>query len=421
MLKNHSDDNWGATSYRQRSLAKVINDVSSSFPVLLLTGSRQIGKTTLLESCAGKNRAYVTLDDWDERVLAKNDPSLFLQEHKPPIIIDEIQYETELFSYIKMHVDKNRNPGDFWLTGSQKFQLMQGITESLAGRVAVLDMLGLSAKEISGQAYRSKPFIPNQEWMDNARKNPSYESDLDNIFEKIWLGSFPKMVTENGKHRDIFFRSYVQTYIERDIREILGVSNELAFYKFLRATAARTGQLLNYSELARDADIDSKTAKSWLSVLAASGLIYLLEPYHNNITKRLIKTPKLYFLDTGLCAFLTGWNTSKGLSLGAMNGAILETYVFGEILKSYWHNGKYPNIYFYRDSDQREIDFLLEQNNSLYPIEVKKTATPSLATTKSFSALGALSKNIGSGAVICFREKDIPLSREVIAIPVGYL
>ena len=405
----------------ERSLAKVIRDISSSFPVLLLTGSRQVGKTTLLEACAEKNRSYVTLDDWDERVLAKNDPSLFLQARKPPIIIDEIQYAPELFSYIKMHVDKNRNPGDFWITGSQKFQLMQGITESLAGRVAVLDMLGLSAKEISGQADRSNPFVPDQEWIDNARKNFSYEPDLDNIFEKIWIGSFPKMVMENGKNRDIFFRSYVQTYIERDVREILGISNELAFYKFLRATAARTGQLLNYSELSRDADIDSKTAKSWLSVLAASGLIYLLEPYYNNITKRLIKTPKLYFLDTGLCAFLTGWDTSKSLSLGAMSGAILETYVFGEILKSYWHNGKYPNIYFYRDADQREIDFLLEQNNTLYPIEVKKTASPSMTTAKSFNALKVLSKKIGSGAVICFREKDIPLSREVTAIPIRYL
>ena len=206
------------------------------------------------------------------------------------------------------------------------------------------------------------------------------------------------------------------------MKGILEVSDELAFYKFLRATAARTGQLLNYSELARDVDINQKTAKSWLSILAASGLVYLLEPYYNNITKRIIKTPKLYFLDTGLCAFLTGWDSPKNLSLGAMSGAILETYIFGEILKSYWHNGKTPNIYFYRDADQREIDFVIERNGVLYPVEVKKTATPSVTAAKSFNTLNSLKKEeVGTGAVICLREKDIPLSREVIAVPVGYL
>ena len=406
----------------ERSLKNVIEDLSQSFPVLLLTGSRQIGKTTLLESCANENRAYVSLDDLEERAIAKNDPSLFLQTHKPPLIIDEIQYAPELFSYIKMHVDKNQRPGDFWLTGSQRFQLMKGITESLAGRVAVIDMLGLSAKEISEKADQSEPFMPTLEWIDTARKNQSYVSNIDSVFERIWLGSFPKMVTENGKHRDIFFKSYIQTYIERDVKGILEVSDELAFYKFLRATAARTGQLLNYSELARDVDINQKTAKSWLSILAASGLVYLLEPYYNNITKRIIKTPKLYFLDTGLCAFLTGWDSPKNLSLGAMSGAILETYIFGEILKSYWHNGKTPNIYFYRDADQREIDFVIERNGVLYPVEVKKTATPSVTAAKSFNTLNSLKKEeVGTGAVICLREKDIPLSREVIAVPVGYL
>ena len=405
----------------KRSLKNIIENLSQAFPVLLLTGSRQIGKTTLLESCANENRTYVTLDDLEERTIAKNDPSLFLQMHKTPLIIDEIQYAPELFSYIKMHVDKNQNPGDFWLTGSQRFQLMKGITESLAGRVAVIDMLGLSAKEISGKSDQSKSFLPTSEWINNARENQSYASNIDNIFEKIWLGSFPKMVTENGKYRDIFFKSYVQTYIERDVKDILGISNELSFYKFLRATAARTGQLLNYSELARDVDIDSKTAKSWLSILVASGLVYLLEPYYNNVTKRIIKTPKLYFLDTGLCAFLTGWDSPKNLSLGAMSGAILETYAFGEILKSYWHNGKTPNIYFYKDADQREIDFVIEQNGGLYPVEVKKTATPSLTAAKSFNALNSLKKEVGTGAVICLRKKDIPLSRDIIAIPVGFL
>jgi predicted AAA+ superfamily ATPase len=405
----------------ERTLKNVIENVSQSFPVLLLTGPRQVGKTTLLESCASQNRSYVTLDDLEERALAKNDPALFLQMHRTPLIIDEVQYAPELFSYIKMHVDKYQNPGDFWLTGSQKFHLMKGITESLAGRVAIIDMLGLSAKEIAGKAQASMSFLPTNEWIENARENQSSFSQIDIIFEKIWLGSFPKLATGSREQREIFYKSYVQTYLERDVKSILGVGDELSFYKFLRAAAARTGQLLNYSELARDVDIDQKTAKSWLSLLKTSGLAYLLEPYYNNITKRIIKTPKLYFLDTGLCAFLTGWDSPKNLEAGAMSGAIFETYVFAEILKSYWHNGKDPLIYFYRDSDQREIDFVFESSGTLYPVEVKKTATPSLLATKSFSALQALKKPIGMGAVICMREKDIPLSREIMAVPIGYL
>ena len=405
----------------KRTLEKAIEDLSSVFPVLFVTGPRQVGKTTLLKSCADKNRKYVTLDDLEERSIAKNDPNLFLQIHKPPIIIDEVQYAPDLFSYIKMYVDRTGKSGDFWLTGSQRFQLMKGITESLAGRVAIIDMQRLSAKEISNQADKSVPFVPTLQWINTAKENPSYISNIELVYKKIWLGSFPKMVIEDGKYRDIFFNSYVQTYLERDIKEILKVSDGLVFHKFLRATAARTGQLLNYTELARDVDIDPKTAKTWTSILESTGLVYLLEPYYSNVTKRITKTPKLYFLETGLCAFLTGWSSPKNLSLGAMNGAILETYVLGEILKSYWHNGKYPNIYFYRDADQREIDFVLEENGTLYPIEVKRTATPLLTATKNFQALNALQKEVDQGAVICLREKDIPLSRNVMAIPVGYL
>jgi predicted AAA+ superfamily ATPase len=263
--------------------------------------------------------------------------------------------------------------------------------------------------------------MPVSEWIDEAREAPSCRSDVKAIYEKIWLGSFPKMVTDNGKHREMFYNSYIQTYIERDVKGIMGIGDELSLYKFLRATAARTGQLLNYSELARDVDVDPKTAKSWLSILMTLGIVQLLEPYHNNLTKRLIKTPKLYFLDTGLCAFLTGWDTSKSLEAGAMSGAIFETYVLGEILKSYWHNGRHPQLYFYRDADQREIDFVFEQNGVLYPVEVKKTATPSLTATQSFASLNSLGKPIGMGAVVCLREKDVPLSRNVVAIPVGYL
>ncbi len=405
----------------KRTLEKVIKQISSTFPVLMLTGPRQVGKTTLLMNIKEENREYITLDDLEQRQLAQNDPVLFLQIHKVPMIIDEIQYAPNLFSYIKIHVDKNQKNGDFWLTGSQKFNLMKGIQESLAGRVAIIDMLGLSNKEIENKADNSIPFLPTFDWLEKVKQNEIKNLNIDKIYEKILLGSFPKVLIEKDISREYFYSSYLRTYIERDVMDILNVSDNIKFYNFIRAVACRTGQLLNYTDIAKDIEIDTKTAKSWLSILETSGLVKLLEPYYNNITKRIIKTPKLYFLDTGLCCFLTGWNTVETLRDGAMAGAMLETYVFCEILKSYWNNGKMPFIYFYRDTNQKEIDFLIEENGTLYPIEVKKTATPSLTTTKSFSVLNTLNKKIGTGAVMCLRENDIPLSRDVLVVPVWYV
>lgn len=406
---------------KKRSLAKTIHEVSASFPVILVTGPRQVGKTTLLEACAEKERSYVTLDDLAERIIAQQDPALFLQMHPPSLIVDEVQYAPELFSYIKMAVDKAKQPGMFWLTGSQRFHLMKGITESLAGRIAIIDMLGFSRAEIENRADQALPFLPTQAWVTATKKRKPSPRNLMDIYQDIWRGSYPKLITEPELSRDIFYSSYIQTYISRDVKDFAQIGNERAFYIFLRAAAARTGQLLNYHELARDVGIDDKTAKNWLSILEASGIIYLLQPYYANITKRLIKTPKLYFLDTGLCAYLTHWSTPQALEAGAMSGAILETYVFAEILKSYWHNGLSPSIYFYRDRDQREVDFLIEQDQTLYPIEIKKTATPSNTATKQFSALAGLNKKIGHGAVVCLVPQAVALSREVDAVPVGYL
>lgn len=403
-----------------RTLQSTILQVSKTFPVLLLTGPRQVGKTTLLSVCNKENRNYVTLDDLDQRNLALSDPALFFQTHKPPLIIDEVQYAPQLFSYIKIIADKKKQNGLFWLTGSQKFHLMKGITESLAGRVAILDLLGLSQKETEGKATAQQPFIPTNEWIDSAAKDAT-NFTLDELYKRIWQGSFPALWNTPDMPREIFYNSYLQTYIERDVKDMLRMGNELTFYNFIRAVAARTGQLLNYTDLARDIDVDQKTAKAWLSVLETSGIIKLLEPYHSNLTKRIVKTPKLYFLDTGLAAFLTGWDSPLSLEAGAMNGAMLETYVFGELLKSYWHNGRYPNMYFYRDADQKEVDFVFEQNMTLYPVEVKKSATPSLANVKSFDTLKRLKKDVGHGAVICLREDHIPLSCDVTAINVGYL
>ena len=409
-----------------RTLTQTIHTLSASFPVLMVTGPRQVGKTTLLEMCAQSadaSRHYVTLDDLDARALAQSDPALFLQTWPSPVIIDEIQYAPQLFSAIKLQVDREKTNGLFWLTGSQKFQLMQGITESLAGRVAIVDLLGLSQAELDGRADSSKPFVPTADWIANARQQ-RHPLTLLNMFERIWLGAYPRLNAQGAlahQVRDVFYRSYIQTYIQRDVQDVLKISDQTAFNRFLIAVAARTGQLLNYASLARAVDIDNKTAKAWLSVLETSGLVYLLQPYHSNLTKRLVKAPKLYFLDTGLAAYLTRWPDSASLEAGAMSGALLETWAVSEILKSYWHNGREAPLFFYRDADQQEIDLIVESADALYPIEIKKTASPSHNAKRHFTVLDKLNKPVGPGGVICFVERDIPLSRDVTAIPLAYL
>jgi predicted AAA+ superfamily ATPase len=409
----------------KRTLSNTIHTISESFPVLMLTGPRQVGKTTLLEMCAAGKRAYVTLDDLDARHLAQSEPALFLQTWQPPLIIDEVQYAPQLFSAIKMRVDREKRNGLFWLTGSQKFHLMRGITESLAGRVAIVDLLGLSNAELEGRADSSRPFVPTPEWIARARQaatpaTPATDGLME-IYRRIWLGAFPRLNEQGPAARDLFFRSYIQTYIQRDVQDMLKVSDQTTFNRFLGAVAARTGQLLNYASLARDVEIDNKTVKSWMSILEASGLVYLLQPYHRNLTKRLVKTPKLYFLDTGLAAYLTKWPDAASLQAGSMSGALLETWLFAEILKSYWHNGLEANVFFYRDIDQREVDLVIEVGDTLYPVEFKKTASPAAGAARQFAVLEKLGKTVGPGAVLCFVERDIPLSSRVTAVPVGYL
>lgn len=402
----------------QRTLSRHLDRLTKNFPVVLVTGPRQVGKSTLLENYVSDRCNRVTLDDLNERAKAINDPLLFLQEHQAPLLIDEVQYAPELFSYIKIYVDQNRDKkGLFLLTGSQKFHLMKGVQETLAGRVAILDLLGLSNQEISNHPS-AVPFLPTDDFIDELKKQDNSESTLQNIYTNIFNGSFPELVSRNGEDRDIYYSSYIRTYIDRDVRDSHDVSNTILFNNFIRAVAARTGQLLNISDIARDISIDNKTTQSWMNILEASGLVYLLHPYYNNITNRIIKTPKVYFLDTGLCAYLTGWDSPKSLERGAMSGAILESYVFSEILKSYWHNAKEPNIYFYRDRDAKEIDFIIEANNTIYPIKVKKTMMPDLGTCKNFSVLKKLQKTVAKGVVLCLKPEVSFISREIISIPI---
>ena len=405
----------------QRTVKKTLLNASQTFPVVLVTGPRQVGKTTLLEICAEKNRNYVNLDDYEQRTLAQSDPALFLQHHQPPLIIDEIQYAPELFNAIKISVDKAKTNGLYWLTGSQKFQLMHGITESLAGRVAIIELQGFAMAEIDKRASSLLPFLPTADWIKQAQNRKPETLFVNELYQRIWRGAYPRVINEKDISSDLFYNSYLQTYIQRDVRDLTRVTDEKAFRDFIRAVAARTSQLLNYADLARDVGIDQKTAKAWLSVVETSGLIYLLQPYHNNVTNRLVKTPKLYFLDTGLCRYLTQWSTPETLESGAFSGAILETFIISELLKSYWYNGLTPYFYFYRDKDKKEIDLLIEQNNQLYPIEIKKTASPGRGAIKNFNVLKKLGKAIGPGAVLCLKEFDIPLSSEVSAVPVSYL
>ena len=406
--------------YLSRTLEQFAQSASQQFPALLVTGARQVGKTTFLRHLSGEERAYVTLDDPLVLDLARRDPALFLQRFRPPLLIDEIQYAPQLLPYIKMEVDRERRPGAFWLTGSQQFHLMRGVSESLAGRVAVINLLGFSRRELIGQSQASGPFLPVPAEIE-ARSRSGGRLALRDLYHLIWRGSFPAIALDERMDRDLFFSSYLQTYLQRDVRDLARVGDEMAFLRFLRIAAARTGQLLNLSEFARDADIAVNTAKTWLSILQASGIIYLLEPYHTNLSKRLVKRPKLYFLDTGLCAYVTEWSSPETLEAGAMSGAILETWILSELLKSYWHNGRRAPFFYYRDKDKKEIDLLIVQDEQVYPLEFKKTASPSPADIRQFSALARLRIPVGAGGVICLTEQSLPLSQSVVSIPVAAL
>ncbi|MBD5484842.1 MAG: ATP-binding protein [Lachnospiraceae bacterium] len=400
--------------YIQRSMESKLKYLAAHFPVVMVCGARQVGKTTLLNQIKDEmgEIQYVTLDYPRIRALAKEDPELFLQQYQPPLIIDEIQYAPELLSYIKIRIDQSNQSGLYYLTGSQMFHLMKNVSESLAGRVGILSMYSLSRAEI--ESRDSVPFLPC-----NIRNTESNDT-ITEIFEKIYRGGMPRMVTDPKLSPEDYFGAYMQTYLERDIRDLITVKDENKFLKFISCTAARAGQEVNLADMSKDIGIDRKTADGWLSILVSSGLVYLLHPYYGNTIKRIIKRPKLYFMDTGLACYLTLWNNPRALELSAMAGAMFENYVISEIIKGYVNHGidVRSRLFYYRDNNQKEIDLMILENNKIYPIEIKKSADPGKDALKNFGVLNSLSEEIGEGAVICMSPLVVPLDEKNKLVPV---
>ncbi|HOD93911.1 MAG TPA: ATP-binding protein [Clostridia bacterium] len=405
--------------YIYRHIEETVTKISKMFGAVLITGPRQVGKTTLLKKMM-KNITYATLDDPIMLSSAKEQSGTFFKDNPPPIFVDEIQYAPNLFPYIKMIIDSEHKKGQFYLSGSQLFVMMKNVTESLAGRLGIIELLGLSLREITGVKY-NEPFIPTDEYF-AARRNDLQEISYKDIWNVIYKGSMPQMYAESDVDWTFFYGSYVKTYVERDVRDLTQVGDESKFIKFMTVVAASTGQLLNLASVARDVNISAPTAERWLSILQTSRIVYLLQPYHNNLTKRAVKTPKVYFLDTGLAAYLTKWNTPEVLQNGAMARAFFETFVIAEVIKSYLNKGRDLSLYFYRDKDMNEIDLLILQNGTLYPIEIKKHADPSMKDISAFRVLDKIS-NIkrGKGGVVCMYDNLITLSNEDMVIPVKYL
>lgn len=409
--------------YITRNIEQTINRISSQFKVLLLTGARQVGKTTLLKHLAqGSSRTYVTLDDLAVRSLALSDPALFLQRYTPPLLIDEIQYASQLLSYIKMYADNGAHNGDIWLTGSQRLPLMQGVTESLAGRVGIIDLQGLSANEING-TDNTEPFLPEVDALFN-RMNHAKKQSLKEIYQLIWQGSMPAMYNGGEQDWQSYYASYVQTFLQRDVMKLLQINDEMVFFRFLCAAAGQTGKMINYAELAKAAEISAPTAKQWIKTLEAAGIIYLLQPFMPPGTKYIVKAPKLYFFDTGLAAYLTRWLNADALEAGAASSEFFETWVVTEIYKSYANKGVVPPLYYLRNFNGKEIELIIWQNGTAYPIAVKKSAYPNKAV-KTFTILEPVSADakiqIGAGGIVCLTDDLLPASDSLYYIPAWVL
>lgn len=408
--------------YITRHMEKPVMELNEQYPVLLLTGPRQVGKTTMLEhliEVEGKGRKKVSLDDLTLRELAKTDPKMFFQLYQPPLLIDEVQYAPELFPYIKIMVDERHQPGDFWLTGSQLFKMMEGVQESLAGRVALLHLSPLSQSEIMKRPPEP-PFSLELPLL-SERQNGRQMLNTPEVFQHIHQGGMPALVTGTYSNASIFYSSYIDTYMERDVRRLSNDIDSLKFLRFLRSVAARTSQQVNYKGIADDAEIDQTTAKNWLHVLEALGIIFFLEPYSNNVLKRTVSTPKLYFYDSGIVCYLTRWSSPETAMEGAMSGALLENYTVAEIIKTYQNAGQEPFLYYYRDKDAREIDLILEQDGKLFPIEIKKMASPPKKLTKVFDLIDKSPLQRGTGAILCMADQLGAFDQNNLIVPISLI
>ncbi len=412
-------------AFINRHAEETIKRLTDSYPSILVTGARQTGKTTLLQKITDARQIpYITFDDPMEEASAKNDPKTFIELHPAPCMFDEVQYVSDFFRYLKIEIDKNRQSGMFFLTGSQQFSLMEKATESLSGRIGIVQLYPLSAREIRSDSFNDS-FIPTKDYILERNKALSKTKySVQNTWNRIFLGGYPEVIKGTVSPKD-FYSNYLKTYIERDIRKLTQVADETLFLQFITIAAARTSQLVNYQDMAKECGISEVTAKKWLSLLVTSGLVYLLKPYAVNVEKRVVKTPKLYFMDTGLAAFLTRWTNPEVMQNGAMAGPFFETYVISEIIKSFANNGEEPPIYFYRDKDKIEIDLLIEQNNTLYPVEIKKTASPNSDDAKNLYITGRLKNvQIGQNVILCNTDKVISIQKgevSALAIPVEFL
>lgn len=418
--------------YKTRTIEKSLNSLIDKCPVIMITGPRQVGKTTLLNhlvDISDKKINYVSLDNILIRAQAIEDPELFLRNYETPLIIDEFQYAPELLSYIKIKVDNARNNemfGDgkdvgtlYYLTGSQVFQAMKDVSESLAGRIGILDLYGFSTRELEN--IDESIFIPDINLIKNKQRIKT--KSTSEIFEKIINGSYPEVNNENGRNREQFYETYIRTYIERDVRQLINIKDENKFVKFISSIAARTAQEYNAVDIGNDIGIDSKTVDEWISILKNTNLIYMLQAYSNNNVQKAIKRPKIYFMDTGLACYLTGYINSQTLERSAYNGAIFETYIISEIIKSYTNNGKDPKtrLYYYRDTNQKEIDLLVFYDNKVYPVEIKKSANPGTTALKNFDIVNKFGTEVGSGVVLCMMENIIAINENNYYVPIEYI
>jgi hypothetical protein len=401
--------------YIQRHLEQEVINASQGYPVVMVTGPRQVGKTTMLKKLAGEDRQIVSLDNPTVRLLAQNQPSMFLEQFKPPILIDEIQYVPELLTYIKIAVDNSNLNGQFWLTGSQIFPLMRGIQESLAGRVRLLHLSGLSQSELAGR--ENEAFPPS---IDSLLKRQDALLASKSLFSAMLMGGFPRLLTQYAVTKDGFYSSYLQTYLARDVKEITNVLDTGKFLQFVSLAAARTAQELNLASFSRDLGIDGTTVRRWLNILETSGIIVSLPAFSNNLGKRIVRRPKLHFLDIGLACFLCGIEDEDGLIKSPIKGALFESWVISEVYKSWWNQGKQPRLYYYRDVAQKEIDLLVDRNSKLYPFEIKVSINSS-HVFKNFDVLQSSPVPVEFGGAVYSGNELVPLKNNHWLIPANLL